>query len=59
MPNNEFFESSKLEGKYWRARVEDLVDGLNDLGFFMPYLMLDEVKKIYNLKFYPFRQNSI
>lgn len=43
MPENNYFESCKVEGKYWRARVEELTDSLNDLGLFIPELFLDKV----------------
>ena len=45
MPNNDYFDqlNSNLEAKYWKSRVDDLVEGLNDLGFLIPNLTINEV----------------
>ena len=45
MPSNQYFIARKLhlEAKFWRNRMDELVESLNELGFLMPKITLNQV----------------
>ena len=47
MPNNRYYENAKqfTEAKFWRNRVDELVESLNNLGLLMPKVFISQVPK--------------